>query len=91
MLVIIGHIFYLFYAILWEEESTGSVSSGEQVVLNVNHKQHLCATRLHRLFVSKHEQVQHVNVRVLEDDVGFSVVLEMSVIPPVGRGPLRKS
>lgn len=34
--------------------------------------------------------MQHVDIRVLAEDVGFSVMLEMPMIPPVGRGSLRK-
>lgn len=48
------------------------------------------STCLHRLFVSHHKDVQHVDVGVLAEDVGLGVMLEVSVVPPVCRGALRK-
>ena len=47
-------------------------------------------TCLHWLSFSNYEDVQHVDIRVLTEDVGFSVMLEMPVIPPVGRRSLKK-
>lgn len=51
----------------------------------------LCATCLHWLSGSQHKGMQHVDIRVLSEDVGLSVMLEMTVIPPVCRGSLKKS
>lgn len=45
---------------------------------------------LHRLSGSEDKVVQHVDVGVLAEDVGFSVMLEMTMIPPVGRSSLDK-
>lgn len=32
--------------------------------------------------------MQHVHVGILVEDVGFGMVLEVAVVPPVGRGTL---
>ena len=32
--------------------------------------------------------MQHVHIWVLVEDVGFGVVLEVAMVPPVGRGTL---
>lgn len=53
-------------------------------------KYQFCATCLHWLSVSNYEDVQHVDIRVLSEDVGFSVMLEMPMVPPVGGGSLRE-
>lgn len=50
----------------------------------------LCATCLHWLGGSNYKDAQHVDIRVLSEDVGFGVMLEMAMIPPIGRSPLRK-
>lgn len=33
--------------------------------------------------------MQHVDIRILVEDVGLGMVLEVTMIPPVGRGALR--
>lgn len=33
--------------------------------------------------------MQHVHIRVLVEDVGLGMVLEVAVVPPVSRGALR--
>lgn len=38
--------------------------------------------------LAKHKHVQALNVWVLVEDVGLGMVLEMSMVPPVGRGTL---
>ena len=55
----------------------------------VGHETFLLIGPLHRLLVPKEEEVLHPDVRILVDDVGFGVMLEMTVVPPVGGGPLR--
>lgn len=35
--------------------------------------------------------MQHLDIRVLVEDVGLGVMLEVAMVPPVGRGTLRVS
>lgn len=43
---------------------------------------------LHRLDVSQYQCFKHVDVGVLADHIGFSMMLKVSMVPPVCRGPL---
>lgn len=43
---------------------------------------------LNRQDVSQDQYVQHVDVRVLSDHIGLSMVLKMAMIPPICRSPL---
>lgn len=56
----------------------------------MNQKYLPCASCLNRLSGSNYKDAQHVDIRVLSEDVGFSMMLEMSMIPPVGRRSLKK-
>lgn len=50
----------------------------------------LSTTYFHRLRVTKYEHVQHVDVGVFFKNVGLCMMLEMSMVPPVGRSSLRR-
>ena len=43
---------------------------------------------LNGLPLAQDKHVQHVHIWILVEDVGFGVVLEVAMVPPVGRGTL---
>ena len=73
------------------EDSNSEWLTEEKVSLLVivRHETPLLRRPSDRHLVSKQEQVGHGDVRVLLDDVGLSVVLEVTVVPPVGRSGLQ--
>lgn len=43
---------------------------------------------LNGLPLAQDKHVQHVHVWILVEDVGFGMMLEVAMVPPVGRGTL---
>lgn len=57
-------------------------------VTSPNQHHPLIHSYLKGLPLAKDKHVQALYVRVLVEDVGLGMVLEMSMVPPVGRGTL---